>query len=229
MKPSTTSLNPVQGNGAYAPDCPVRRPAHLEGQPRHRPGAALQRRPPDGTTKPSPQLPALLAPQDAGDLPRRRAVVRAAWTRAKACSPPTRPRTLRQTALAPSSTPASTPRTAARLRDMIANRPDWCISRQRSWGVPLPIFLHKDTGEPTRARMEFIDRAAEQWSSKTASRPGPAGRRPKAGRRTPRTTPRAPTSWTSGSTRLDLPARAAGSHAGSRMTGPRGRPVPRRP
>ncbi|TAK79527.1 MAG: isoleucine--tRNA ligase [Aquabacterium sp.] len=49
----------------------------------------------------------------------------------------------------------------ARLRDMIAGRPDWCISRQRNWGVPLPFFLHKDTGELHPRTMEFIDRAAD--------------------------------------------------------------------
>ncbi len=64
----------------------------------------------------------------------------------------------------------------ARLRDMIANRPDWCISRQRSWGVPLPFFLHKDTGELHPKTMEILDRAAdiveaggiEAWSRATA-------------------------------------------------------------
>ena len=32
-----------------------------------------------------------------------------------------------------------------RLKSMIENRPDWCVSRQRVWGVPLPIFVHKKT------------------------------------------------------------------------------------
>jgi len=35
-----------------------------------------------------------------------------------------------------------------RLRSMIETRPDWCVSRQRVWGVPLPIFISKKTGKP---------------------------------------------------------------------------------
>ena len=34
-----------------------------------------------------------------------------------------------------------------RLKSMIETRPDWCVSRQRVWGVPLPIFINKKTKE----------------------------------------------------------------------------------
>ena len=34
----------------------------------------------------------------------------------------------------------------ARLEGMVRSRPDWCVSRQRSWGVPIPFFIHKETG-----------------------------------------------------------------------------------
>jgi len=35
----------------------------------------------------------------------------------------------------------------ARIESMVSGRPDWCISRQRSWGVPIPLFVHKETGQ----------------------------------------------------------------------------------
>jgi len=47
-----------------------------------------------------------------------------------------------------------------RLLSMVEGRPDWCVSRQRVWGVPLPLFINKKTKEPIRDK-KVIDRIAE--------------------------------------------------------------------
>jgi isoleucyl-tRNA synthetase len=87
------------------------------------------------------------------------------------------PKTLRQMALDAIDATGFYPENGrARLRDMIANRPDWCISRQRSWGVPVPFFLHKDTGDLHPRTMAILDQASdivqaggiEAWSRVTA-------------------------------------------------------------
>ena len=53
----------------------------------------------------------------------------------------------------------------ARLHNMIANRPDWTLSRQRQWGVPMAFFVHKETGElhpDTPALLEEIAKLVEK-------------------------------------------------------------------
>ena len=49
----------------------------------------------------------------------------------------------------------------ARIHGMIANRPDWCISRQRYWGIPIPLFVHKSTGELHPQTLPVMEKVAQ--------------------------------------------------------------------
>jgi isoleucyl-tRNA synthetase len=50
----------------------------------------------------------------------------------------------------------------ARIEGMIENRPDWCISRQRNWGVPIALFVHKQTGEIHPRTLELVEQVAQR-------------------------------------------------------------------
>ncbi len=49
----------------------------------------------------------------------------------------------------------------ARLEAMIRNRPDWCVSRQRNWGVPMPFFVHKETMQLHPRTAELLEQVAK--------------------------------------------------------------------
>ena len=48
----------------------------------------------------------------------------------------------------------------ARIANMVETRPDWCISRQRAWGTPMPLFVHKSTGDLHPNTIELIEQIA---------------------------------------------------------------------
>ncbi len=50
----------------------------------------------------------------------------------------------------------------ARIEGMVRNRPDWCISRQRTWGVPIALFVHRESGELHPDTLTLIEQVAER-------------------------------------------------------------------
>lgn len=50
----------------------------------------------------------------------------------------------------------------ARIEGMVTNHPDWCISRQRTWGVPITLFVHKVSGELHPATQELMEKIASK-------------------------------------------------------------------
>ena len=50
----------------------------------------------------------------------------------------------------------------ARIESMVANRPDWCISRQRTWGVPMALFVHKQTEQLHPDTLELMEKVAQR-------------------------------------------------------------------
>jgi len=49
-----------------------------------------------------------------------------------------------------------------RIAGMVASRPDWCISRQRTWGVPIALFVHKQTHEPHPNSVALLEQVAQR-------------------------------------------------------------------
>ncbi|VFP80585.1 isoleucine--tRNA ligase [Candidatus Erwinia haradaeae] len=49
-----------------------------------------------------------------------------------------------------------------RIHNMLSHRPDWCISRQRTWGVPIPLFVHKESNQIHPRSLEIMEKVAKR-------------------------------------------------------------------
>ena len=87
----------------------------------------------------------------------------------------------------------------SRIGNMIADRPDWCISRQRAWGVPIALFTHKDTGALHPRSAQFSSKLPIA-SRQPASMRGLISIQSTSSELKRPSTRRSPTSWMFGST-----------------------------
>ena len=132
--------------------------ALIRGECAHRPRAA------------PPRLSAFLALEEAGHLPQHAAMVH----RHGCADRGRRGDTLRERALKAIGATRFVPSQGEnRLRGMVETRPDWVVSRQRAWGVPITVFRNKETGEviPNRefnASGELIERIVDAFAQEGA-------------------------------------------------------------
>lgn len=57
----------------------------------------------------------------------------------------------------------------SKLRAAVSSRPDWCLSRQRSWGVPVAVYLDRETGQPHKLASKWMRRVADKMEEKGLS------------------------------------------------------------
>ena len=169
-----------------------------------------ENRAPAGRPRPGALLSALLALPQPGDLPRHRAVVHRA-SRHPVKRADGSETTFRQLTIEEIDKVVWDPAWGKeRITNMMATRPDWCISRQRIWGVPIAVFLCEGCNQPimdaalNRRIVDLFEReGAEAWHTHRRCRPAARRREVRPLRQAP-SSARKPTSSTCGST----PARA---------------------